>query len=404
MNRNEKILVFINALYFIAGTMSSVFVNVYLYAFTGSIYAMTAYAMVRFGFFPIGFLVGGKVARKTSLSSSLTIGLIIIVIALATLLGINQLFEENVSLIYLLGIIFGLGEGMYWFSINNLNLVASSKETRGSFVSTMGIFNAVATVVAPFLATLIVRISPSDVAGYIRIFQVVIVLQTLAAITSTQVKVPVNKLPYTLLDKYNLKKDPQWRYVMTNHFLLGVRDSLNLVLAGLLIYNATGGKGSLYGDLLTIFALLSIASNFAASRLIKRHNRIQMYIFGAILLFSSTMVLVLVPNIYGAIYFGVVNALGNPFFINPFSIITMNAMQDYMETESVYGRMIVKETMMDLGRLTGMASTLILALFLPEPYSLILSVTFASSFTLLLVWYARNYHDRRDRANLKLKA
>jgi hypothetical protein len=128
-----------------------------------------------------------------------------------------------------------------------------------------------------------------------------------------------------------------------------------------------------------------------------------MYIFGAILLFSSTMILVLVPNIYGAIYFGVVNALGNPFFINPFSIITMNAMQDYMETESVYGRMIVKETMMDLGRLTGMASTLILALFLPEPYSLILSVTFCSSFTLLLVWYAHNYHDRRDRANMKLK-
>lgn len=402
MNRNEKILIFINALYFIAGTMSSVFVNVYLYAFTGSIYAMTAYAMVRFGFFPVGFAIGGKTARRTSLSTSLTIGLVIIVIALATLLGINQAFAQNVSLIYLLGVIFGLGEGMYWFSINNLNLVASSKATRPAFISTMGIFNAAATVVAPFVATLIVRVSATDLDGYIRIFQVVIILQTIAAALSTRVKVEANKKPYTLLDKFKLKTDPQWRYIMISHFLLGARDSLLLVLSGLLIYKATGGSGSQYGDLLTFFAVLSIVSNFAASRLIKRHNRIKMYIFGAILLFSSTMILVLVPNLYGAIYFGVVNALGNPFFINPFSIITMNAMSDYMDAESVYGRMIVKEVSMDAGRLTGMASTLVMAIFFKEPLSLILSVTFCSSFTLILVAYAHLYHRERDRSNPRL--
>lgn len=396
MSRNEKILLIVNALYFIAGTMSAVFVNVYLYAFTGSIYAMTAYAMIRFSLFPIGFIVAGILARKTSLSVSLTTGLLIIVSALATLLTVNHLFEANPETIYGLGLIFGLGEGMYWFSVNNLNLTASSKETRPRFVALGGIFNSIAMIIAPFAATQIVRLSSTDVAGYLVIFQVVIVLQTIAALLSTQVKVEAIKQSYTLLDKFKPGKDAQWRYILNNHLFLGIRDSLTLVLSGLLIYKATGGSGSMYGNLLTFFAGLNIVSNFVASKLITRHNRIKMYIMGAVLLFSSTMVLVLVPTLWGAIYFGVVNALGAPFFINPFMIISMNAMSDYMPQESVYGRAIVKEVFLNGGRVLGMGSILFFATILPEPYSLIVSVTICSSFALILVSYAYRYHTQRD--------
>jgi len=97
--------------------------------------------------------------------------------------------------------------------------------------------------------------------------------------------------PYTIWDKFNLKHDIQWRYVMVSHFLFGVRDSLLIVLTSILIYKATGGSGSLYGDLLTGFALLNLLANFAARRLIKRNNRMQMYAFGATLLFTSTSIL-----------------------------------------------------------------------------------------------------------------
>ena len=129
-----------------------------------------------------------------------------------------------------------------------------------------------------------------------------------------------------------------------------------IVLTSILIYKATGGSGSLYGDLLTGFALLNLVANFAARRLIKRNNRLMMYLFGSILLFTSTMVLVLVPNIYGAIYFGLVNALGNPFMVNTFNIIMMNALQDYIEEENIFGRIITKEFTLNGGRLIGMAA------------------------------------------------
>ena len=396
MSKNEKLLVIVNATYFIAATMSAVFVNVYLYAFTGSIYSMTMYAMVRFTMIPLGFYVGGLLSRKMSLSTVLSIGLLIIISAFAFLLGFNHLFYDNYYLIFLVGLVLGSGEGLYWFSINSLNLQSSSKETRATFISTMAIFNSASTVVAPFVATMIVRFSDTDAVGYIRIFQIVIVLQIIAALISRKVEnIYVNK-PYTIFDKFNLKHDLQWRYVMVSHFLFGVRDSLLIVLTSILIYKATGGSGSLYGDLLTGFALLNLVANFAARRLIKRNNRLMMYLFGSILLFTSTMVLVLVPNIYGAIYFGLVNALGNPFMVNTFNIIMMNALQDYIEEENIFGRIITKEFTLNGGRLIGMASILGFAMFIHEPLSLIVSVTFCSSFAIILVVYAFNYHKKRE--------
>ena len=396
MSRNEKLLVIVNATYFIAATMSAVFVNVYLYAFTGSIYSMTLYAMVRFTMIPLGFYVGGMLSRKLSLSTILSIGLLIIISAFAFLLGFNHLFYDNYYLIFVVGLVLGSGEGLYWFSINSLNLQCSTKATRAKFVSTMAIFNSASTVVAPFVATMIVRLASTDAQGYIRIFQIVIVLQIIAALISRKVEnIYVNK-SYTVLDKLNLKHDVQWRYVMVSHFIFVVRDSLLIVLTSILIYNATGGSGSLYGDLLTGFAVLNLLANFAARRLIERQNRLYMYAFGAILLFTSTMVLVLYPSIIGAIYFGVVNAIGNPFMVNTFNIIMMNALQDYMEEENIFGRIIAKEFTLNGGRLLGMASILIFATFIPEPLSLIVAVTFCSSFALILVVYAFKYHKQRE--------
>ncbi len=396
MSRNEWILISVTALYIMASTMSSVFVNVYLYAFTGSLYSMTVYAMIRFSFFPIGFLLGGRLSRKISLSRILTLGLIIITIALALLLSINSLFDQYPILIYSLGFVFGTGEGLFWFSTNSLNISASTPDSRPKFIGTLGISNSSAMVIAPFLASLIVSVSLTDTIGYLHIFQVVIVVQLITAIISTRIQLKTVQNPYTLKDKWNLKIDNQWRYVLVSHFFLGVRDSLILVLSGLLVYNATGGQGSLYGQLLTVFALINVGANFVAARVIKRQNRINMYILGAVILFTSTTVLVLVPNIYGAIYFGIMNALGNPFFINPFQIIMMNAIGDYSSKENIYARMIMKEIFLDLGRVLGMSFILIFAFILPESISLIVSVVVASSFSLILVSYAYFYHRKRD--------
>jgi MFS transporter, YQGE family, putative transporter len=396
MTKNEKRLLVVNALYFLSGTMSGVFVNVYLYAFTGSLVEMTIYAMVRFGFFPLGFLIGGFLGRRSRLATSLTIGLVIIIGTLGFLLFLTNLITTNYSFIYLIGGTFGIGEGMYWFSVSNLGLAVSEKKTRAKFVTTMSITNSISTVLAPSIAALIVSFSSTDTQGYLLIFQLVIILHTYTAYLSSKIDVAASKENYTLLDKFKIKNDSQWRYMMISHLLFGIRDSATLVIMGLLLYNALGSVGSLYSTLLIVFSVLGIVGSTIVRKVQRRDNRLSLYTYGAFALFGAAMVLVLSPNLIGALIYGTINALAAPFFINPYSIIVMNAMQDYMEKGSVYGHMIIKEVMLNVGRLIGMGFILVAYAFLPETLYMAVAVFCSAIFAPILVLYAGNYHRQRD--------
>lgn len=401
MSRNEKILIFVNASYILAATMAAVFVNVYLYVFTKSLETMTIYSMLRFGLFPLGFFFGGIFSRKLRLSGSLATGLTIMILGMCYLLFMNEAISANSGLVFLTAIFFGIGEGLYWCSIVVLNLLSSTKESRAKYLSTMGVMTSLSSIIAPLAANWIIVNSVSDVAGYLKIFQFVIIIYAVTAMLSLLVKIPTPRGRYTLIDKFVLKNDAQWRYIMNSHFLFGIRESITLVLAGLLVYNATGGKGAMYAQLLAIFAVLSIVSYFLAGKLIRRDNRLKSYRIGAFFVFTSTVILVIFPNIYGALYYGLVNAIAIPFYANPFSIIMMNGMQDYIHQESILGRTIIKEVAINSGRVLGMGLILLFSLFLPKNLFLPIAVIFASTFALILAGYATMYHNKRDRLRLK---
>jgi MFS family permease len=403
LNKQEIKMVIINGTYAMASAMTAVFVNVYLYKFTGSLITMTAYAMVRFGFFPISFTVGAHIGRKYRLSLTMTAGLLLIVFGLLVLLTLRERIGELGYAIYGIGMIFGMGEGFFWLSTVSLNQLVSTKESRGKYLGFIGMFNGFANIIAPLTAAQIVAWSPNDTEGYIRIFQLVIVLYLIIAYLASTIRVLSQKGKFTVLDKVFQKKDRQWSYVFNSHFLFGVRDSLVLMLAGLLIYRATGGSGSTYGRLLAVFAMISIASFYMAGKLITRQNRLRMYQFGAFFTAMSTIILVLFPTTTGAIAYGVLASMVAPFYVNPFQIITMNAMSDYMEKENILGYVISKEIGITSGRLLGMLTIITFSFIFPQDLFLPLAVIFCSTFPVLLAIYATIYHHRRDKEKTMIK-
>jgi MFS transporter, YQGE family, putative transporter len=403
LNKQEIKMVIINGTYAMASAMTAVFVNVYLYKFTGSLVTMTAYAMVRFGFFPISFTVGAHIGRKYRLSLTMTAGLLLIVFGLLVLLTLRERIGELGYAIYGIGMIFGMGEGFFWLSTVSLNQLVSTKESRGKYLGFIGMFNGFANIIAPLTAAQIVAWSPNDTEGYIRIFQLVIVLYLVIAYLASTIRVLSQRGKFTVLDKVFQKKDRQWSYVFNSHFLFGVRDSLVLMLAGLLIYRATGGSGSTYGRLLAVFAMISIASFYMAGKLITRQNRLKMYQFGAFFTAMSTIILVLLPTTAGAIAYGVLASMVAPFYVNPFQIITMNAMSDYMEKENILGYVISKEIGITSGRLLGMLTIITFSFIFPQDLFLPLAVIFCSIFPVLLAIYATIYHHRRDKEKAMIK-
>ncbi len=384
-----------------ASAMTAVFVNVYLYKFTGSLVTMTAYAMVRFGFFPIAFTIGAHIGRKYRLSLTMIAGLLLIVCGLLVLLTLRESIGELGYAIYGIGMIFGMGEGFFWLSTVSLNQLVSSKESRGRYLGFMGMFNGLTNIVAPLMAAQIVVWSPNDIEGYLRIFQLVIVLYLIIAYLASTIRVISQKGKFTVLNKVFHTKDKQWSYIFNSHVLFGVRDSLVLMLTGLLIYRATGGSGSTYGRLLAVFAMISIASFYLAGKVITRENRLRMYQFGAFFTAISTTILVLIPTTEGAIAFGILASLVAPFYVIPIQIITMNAMSDYMESENILGYVISKEIGITVGRLLGMLTIISFSFIFPEVIFLPLAVIFCSMFPIVLVIYATNYHNKRETEKIK---
>jgi MFS transporter, YQGE family, putative transporter len=403
LNKQEIKMVIINGTYAMASAMTAVFVNVYLYKFTGSLVTMTAYAMVRFGFFPIAFTIGAHIGRKYRLSLTMTAGLLLIVCGLLAILTLRERIGELGYAIYVIGIIFGMGEGFFWLSTVSLNQLVSTKESRGSYLGVIGMFNGLTNIIAPLFAAQIVAWSPNDTEGYLRIFQLVIVLYLIIAYLAATIQVISQKGKFTVLDKVFQTKDRQWSYIFNSHLLFGVRDSLVLMLTGLLIYRATGGSGSTYGRLLALFALISIASFYVSGKVITRQNRLKMYQYGALFTAMSTVILVLIPTTAGAIAFGILASVVAPFYVIPFQIITMNATSDYMEKENILGYIISKEIGITSGRLLGMLTIITFSFIFPDEIFLPLAVIFCSMFPVILAIYATIYHHRRDKEKAMIK-
>ena len=392
---NERLLILINCFYNLANAMSAVFMNVYLYAYTGSLVVMSIYTIVRIGLYPFFFTIGGKWAQKHRFSQTLTVGLIFIMFSLLFVLGASDGFEQIPQLVYVVAALVGIGEGLYWLSINSLNQIVSTAETRSLFISDIGIFNNLSAIIAPLISTFIIELAGSDTAGYVEIFKTVLVIYGLIALLSTRISARSANRGFSVLKRMKLD-DPQWRYCMISTFLYGMRDSLILTLAGLLVYNATNGSGSAYGKLLAVFAVLTILAYAWVSRTMRRRNRMRYYQIGAVLIASSTIVLVLWPTLAGAVYYGVVNAIATPMYANPYQIIMMNAIQDYAETENIVGRVIAKESYLSIGRCLGMVMIVLCSWILPESLYLPAAVVLCSLFPVILVVYATFYHKQRD--------
>ena len=163
------------------------------------------------------------------------------------------------------------------------------------------------------------------------------------------------------------------------------------LLAGLLVYNATGGSGSFYGKLLALFAFLSIMAYYIISKKLNKQNLFTYYRFGAYVIAASTIVLVLVPNIYGAIFYGITNAIATPMYANPYQIIYMDAIEKYSRSENLIGRVIARETYLSLGRCFGMFCIVICYLILTETLYLPIAVIFCSLFPIIVYVYSHNY-------------
>jgi MFS family permease len=402
LSSDEYKMTAINCIYNLCSVMASVFLNVYLYIYTGSLVMMALYTAIRIAMFPPFFTLAGKIADRYRFSHTLSIGLCFLAVQLAAVLFFNSRFGEDSWLIYIVAVIYGIGEGFYWCSIGSLNQLVSTPESRAAYLSAIGVCSNITSIIAPVLSGFIIAACGSDTEGYLTIFKIVLAIYVVLMFIAFQVKAKAKPQPFHVLTCMRLShRDPRetkWAVNSISTILYGFNNSLTLMLSGLLIYNATGGNGSIYSSLLSVFACLTIGAYLYCSKHMTKDRILHDYSISSAFIASSTIVLVLLPNIFGALYQGICNALATPFYCNSYSLIGMDAIGAYEADENITGRVIARETYLSIGRCTGMGGIAIASRILPADLYLPVSVIVLSLFAVA----ASQYVSRSEQKYQKL--
>lgn len=390
MNKLEKRVVIINAVFNLSSTFSSLFLNVYLFVYAKSLPLMCIYTIIRIGLFPLFFILGSKIVKKRSYSLTYSVGLVLIASSLLYALLATRLFDINPAYILIAAVLTGIGEGLYWFSSNSCNQIVSNIESRAKFLAYTGLFNNIASLAAPLIANIIINNSVTDMDAYRAILVIIFVLYIVVSIISLSLKFSSNSEPVSLKESFSFK-DNMWRDHLIAVLIYGLRNSLTLVLTGLLVYNAVG-SGGLYASLQSLFAALTIVMFYILSRSFMRQFMKLSFKVGVIISILSMSILVLFDNMFGAIFFGISNALCSCTYDNAYNYYSANIISNYRN--DMVERVVARETFLSIGRCLGMGIIVLFFYLFPENLYLkisVISLSITAVFVyLLLVQYKKD--------------
>lgn len=389
LSRNEKLIISISAIFALSNVLSSLFLNVYLFIYTESLISMAIYTSIRLILFPPSEIMAARIAKKWGYTFPIMFGLMMIMACLIFTLYVGDGFAVHPNLVYVVAMMSGIGEGSYYVCINTLNQKCTTIESRANFLTIAGVLGNLGSMVGPFISTYILSISADDIAGYSMIFKLILVFYLIILIICCFLKVEKEEHELKVLPVMNIKKDLDWCYCCVLSFINGVRDVFPLALSGLMVYQATGNDGEIYSQLLSVFSVITVFSYAYLKRYLNSSKWLKMYNIGAVITAVSMLAMVVFNNIFGAILYGVCNALSAGTFTNPFSFDTMNVLGKYHD--SIMSRMIAKEIYLTLGRVGAMLLVVALSFVLPDAY-LTIGAVLAALSPIVIIILVNRYH------------
>lgn len=366
----EKRTIALNTVFNFGSVLVANFISVYLYVYTKSIPMMSLYIIVRIGLFPLFFALGYHLSKKYAFTLTYILGLSLITLALVYALLAGPLFEINPYYVLVAAAIVGSGEGFYYFSANTCNQIVSKTETRNEFFSYNGIFNNITSLLAPVYATFMLSISLDEMTGYKRILMTIIVVFIIVIGFAFKINKRSEDKGSSLLKALSLK-DKTWRDHNIAVFIYGLRNALELNTINLLIYNASK-NGTTYSKLNVVFSIITIVTFRVLIKLVNRENMDKAFKIGVLIKIVSTLLLIFVPNMIGAIAYGVLNALATVFYDNSYNVLSANIIGLYRN--EMTSRVVARETYLSLGRCLAMAFIILCYILLPEDMYLQVSV------------------------------
>lgn len=229
------LLLAIQTLFFFGGAVSGVFQNLYLYQL-GSYHSLVLYSVVQLTMLLLIYLVSGKMLKRFSSRTLIRLGMVAFVVLQTSFFVLK---ERAIAYIIPLGIISGLGHGLFWSGNNLTAYVLTRESTRYRYFGILNFFLNIALMIGPVVGGRIIALADSlgmRLIGYTWLFLIVAGIDTLIAIFAGFLP-RLSGVEFLFRHIFQHRREKPWRIVLFQQFLYGLWDVAFAAFSSIIIFN-----------------------------------------------------------------------------------------------------------------------------------------------------------------------
>ncbi|WP_027084995.1 MFS transporter [Cohnella panacarvi] len=359
LSTQAYIALFIHGCFQFGASMSGLFLNLYLWRLTEDLVINGIFNIVVYGIIPLAFATGGWIAKKRDRMVTYRLGIMMIALFyLAVIIA-----QDNVVDYYVLfGLFNGMALGLYWVGYLVLQYDVTDPRNRSRYLGiNMVVFNS-AGLAGPALAGFLISLF-EGLRGYIITFAAASALFAVASVFSFRIpRIPSHHRSFFLhFSGRMMKRNRLWLLSLISFFVLGLFQGLMLFLPNILMFQTVGREDQV-GYLTVFFALLTILTGiYIARRREQPHVRRDLFV-SSLVIFASTLVLLLNIRLWSVIVFMVAYSLFAPLIVNTLTSYYYRLMdglplKGLFRIESV----VLRETFLSAGRVISILMQVLFA-------------------------------------------
>ncbi|AXF54724.1 MFS transporter [Salicibibacter kimchii] len=354
--KDFKLLLLIGGLYALSTALSNTFVNVYIWKQSGSITAIALYQLATVLVSPLAFFYAGRLVKRMDRTIVLRVGVVLLALFYFAVLFAGTSVED---VLFLLGLLLGLGFGVYWLAFNVLTFEITSPDTRDVFNGYLGLFTSLAGMIGPMTAGIIIAWFPGY-SGYQSIFTVSLLFFAAAVVVSFKFKKRSSAGIFRISKVWQRRhEDLDWRRILYAHFFQGLREGVFTFLIVLWVYTTTQSELAL-GTYGLITSAVSFCCYFAVGRFLPVRMRRRSIFIGSLLLYVAIFFIVPDPTYMRLMMYGIVISAAYPLIFVPFVSMTYDIIgKAYKAASMRVEYLIVREWFVNGGRAVSIICFLI---------------------------------------------
>lgn len=351
LDREAWLLLLTSSLFSIATSLSSTFVNVYLFKIENDWMLISLFNVIHYLTAGATFIMGGWLAKKFDRIVAIRMGVAVLAVFY---LSVWWLGVHSVSYVVLLGIVIGLGAGFYWLAYNVMYFEITEKDNRDIFNGVNGLCTSIAGIAAPFLSGIIIS-RMGEFQGYRVIFGISLSIFLCAVLVSFLFKARRARGYYRLGSILSLVKQKKayWYWVNLAMIGQGLREGIFAFLLGLLFFIIVKSELAL-GSFFTFSSSVSCLSFYIVSRYMRPDLRYHFMFIGVIMMGLAAFPFAFHINDWTIWILGVGSALFYPLYMSPLTSTVFDVIGETNETAKLRVEYVVaRELALSTGRIAG---------------------------------------------------